>query len=305
MSLTGQWKTEKSLFTQEMAMRLAKGQDWLGFKTMPGNVLYVNLEISEEKFQERTQDFFHALGYKLGNLSRFRAITIIDTNLGIDNGTGMLTELLEKARQDGFPVDVLILDPRARCVAKSENEEVVIKALCDNVDKVLKSNPGLSVIFVTHMGKDPTKGAIGHSRFVGWLDTDIKIVKDQKLLSGKKIEIKGRDTEQTEIGLKFHYPLHSVVEVEEHTRRQKVHSCSQFIQSQLAGTGGEMEAQKMRQLAFSNGHSDYAFWQARTELLEQGRIRIEKASGQGNRKKFVLSDGPGSGQNNKQGGNDV
>ncbi|MFC1992049.1 AAA family ATPase, partial [Chloroflexota bacterium] len=78
LSLTGQYKSEKSLLAQEMAMRMAKGDDWLGFKTIPGNVLYANLEISNEKFQERTQDFYSSLGYDTRNLSNFNSMTILD-----------------------------------------------------------------------------------------------------------------------------------------------------------------------------------------------------------------------------------
>ena len=65
--------------------------------------------------------------------------------------------MLDECQARNFKVNVLILDPRARLVARSENEEVVIKALCDNADTLLANNPGLSVVIVTHMGKDPHK----------------------------------------------------------------------------------------------------------------------------------------------------
>ena len=287
MSLTGQWKNEKSLLAEEMAMRVAKGDDWLGFKTTAGNVLYVNLEISAEKFQERTQDFYSALGYELGNLSRFMTMTIPDTNLAIDLSTSIVQEILDKLREGGFPVETLFLDPRARVVTNSENEEVIIKSLCDKIDLVLKNNPGLSVVFVTHMGKDPSRGAIGHSRFLGWVDTNINIVKHKNLTCNKQLEVIGRDTEKMDIGLEFDYPIHKVTQIEATERKLRVSEAKKFFLAQLAN--GEKEEQKLRQLARAKGHSDYAIWTALKELKKAGDIEGAKAPGPGNRKILKLT----------------
>ena len=287
MSITAQYKSEKSLLAQDLAMRIADGDDWLGFKTISGNVLYVNLEISEEKFQERTQDFYNALKYEGGKLSKFMTVTILDRNLALDLGVVSLQEILDECKATKYKVDVLFLDPRARLITGSENEEVIIKRFCDNVDTLLANTPGLSVVIVTHMGKDPTKGAIGHSRFSGWLDTEIRIVKNTGQKFNKQLEIIGRDVERAVISLNFSYPMHYVVDTEEMARKTKVDVAKEFIASELSH--GEETEQQLRVEARKQGITDYAFHTAIRELKDSGEIEAIPAGGQGNRKLLKLT----------------
>jgi len=137
------------------------------------------------------------------------------------------------------------------------------------------------------MGKDPSKGAIGHSRYVGWLDTSIDIVKNKNILPNKTLEISGKDAEKMEIGLDFNYPIHKVTEIEAQVRRKKVNAAGEFFISQLAAR--EMQEQELRRLARAAGHSDYAIWTALKELRTAGKIEDAKAGGQGNRKILKLS----------------
>lgn len=286
MSLTGQYKMMKSLLAHDLGFKVAAGQDWLGFKTTRGNVLYVNLEISEEKFQERTQDFQSKCQYDTETLSRFKEITTLNRNLNIDLNTNLIQRILDECMAKGFKLDILFLDPRARSISGSENEEVIIKHFCDNIDTLLTNNPGLSIVIVTHMGKDPTKGAIGHSRYSGWLDTEIKIVKSTRQDCDKLLEIVGRDTERTTIGLDFEYPMHYVVPAEQLVRKTKVDTAKEFILSHLVDSS--MTEQQLRTEAMGHSITDYAFHTAIRELKDEGKIKAMKAGGQGNRKLLKL-----------------
>jgi hypothetical protein len=286
MGLTGPYKSEKSLLAQDLAFKIASGQDWLGFKTIKGNVLYVNLEISEEKFQERTQDFQNIYKYDKETQDRFREVTLLDRNLRLDTSIISISNILRRCRTQGFKVDLLIIDPRARSIAGSENEEVVIKNFCDNIDVLLTKHPGLSVVIVTHMGKDASKGAIGHSRYSGWLDTEIKISKNPKNLNTKVLEIVGRDTERARLSLDFSYPSHKVVPEEQLIRQTKVTEAILFIVSRL--TKDAKPEQQLRSEARSKDITDYAFHTAIRELKDQGKLKTVKAGGQGNRKLLKL-----------------
>ncbi|MDD5510306.1 MAG: AAA family ATPase [Dehalococcoidales bacterium] len=288
LSITAQYKSEKSLLAHDLALRVAAGEDWLGFKTSQGKVLYVNLEISEEKFQERTQDFHAEGNYSQLALSSFMAITILDKNLCLDISEIVIQEVLNTSLGNGFKIDLLILDPRARIVAGSENEETVIKHLCDNIDKLLANNHGLSVVIVTHMGKDPTRGAIGHSRFSGWLDTEITVVKSDKMISKKELHIVGRDIERVIIPLDFNYPLHRVSPIERMARESKVEAAKKFIIGHLQN--GPLDEQRIRTEAKGNNITDYAFHSAIRELKDENRIQAVPAGGQGNRKLLKLAD---------------
>jgi RecA-family ATPase len=106
-SVIGKWKTAKSFLTIQMGMAIAAGEEFLGFKTTPSNVMYINFEISQEMLQQRIQDMNHALGY---NLTRFRYVTI--TDLSLDLHTQEIDELVIQSIEEEFPIEVLILDPR-------------------------------------------------------------------------------------------------------------------------------------------------------------------------------------------------
>ena len=84
LSLTGQAKTMKSFLAMDLALRIAAGDEWLGYSTTQGNVLYLNLEISSEKFQERIQDIQATLSYDTEILSRFYEMTILDQNIALN-----------------------------------------------------------------------------------------------------------------------------------------------------------------------------------------------------------------------------
>jgi hypothetical protein len=165
----------------------------------------------------------------------------------------------------------------------------VIKAFCDNVDKLLTNNAGLSVVVVTHMGKDPTKGAIGHSRFSGWLDTEITVVKNQKMLSNKELHIVGRDVEKTIVPLEFTYPIHKLSEIERAANESKVETASKFVLASLQSS--PLTEQQLRKDAKAHQITDYAFYTALRNLIDTKKIESMPTGGQGNRKIIKLGGG--------------
>jgi RecA-family ATPase len=286
LSLTGQAKTKKSLLAMDLALRIAGGDEWLGYGTSQGNVLYLNLEISSEKFQERMQDLQSVLQYDDEVLTRFHEVTILDRNIALNDSVDCVQNILDHCKAKGCTVDTLVIDPRARAIDGSENEEIEIKRFCDSVDRLIAKNQALSVIIVTHMGKDPAKGALGHSRFTGWLDTDIKIVNNPKVKCDKQLSITGRDAESATITLDFECPLHIVNKDEEFVRKSKVEKAREFIISELQKK--PKSRQKLRRKAMKAGHTDYAFNAAIRQLKDEGCLTSVQDKGPGNRKLMKL-----------------
>ena len=289
MSITGQKKKKKSFLAMDLALRISAGEDWMGYSTTQGEVPYINLEISKEKFQERVKDIQNILQYNMESLIRFHEKTIRSRNLAIDEDIDRVQKILDKCTTKGFRIDTLFIDPRAKVIRGSENEETTIKDFCDNIDKLLAKNPGLSVVIVTHMGKDPTRGAIGHSRFSGWLDTEISIsMPKSEEKFDKRIEIIGRDAEDATMALNFKYPMHYVDVAEQFVRNEKVNAAVKFIIEQL---GEKVRSQqKLRQKAMIKGISDYAFYKAIRELKDQKRVKSVQAKGVGNKKLLKLDE---------------
>ena len=65
MVIGGGSKSFKTWVQLHVAIALAYGLDWLGFKTIPGKVLFVNFEIQEEFFQQRIRKIAEALSIPL------------------------------------------------------------------------------------------------------------------------------------------------------------------------------------------------------------------------------------------------
>jgi len=297
-AVIGKWKVAKSFFTIQMGMAMAAGAEFLGFKTVPANVLYVNFEISEEMFQQRVQDMHHSLGH---DLSRFKYLTI--TDLSLDLHTKELDDILTQSITEGFPVEVLIIDPRWKAIKRDANQDEVVRAFCVNLD-ILIEQYGLAVVIVHHEGvaTSSDKAGKGSTTFDAWLDSWFKI----KLLTGlrdiREIDIWSRDSERQSIVVEFDYPVHKVRPELIAERKAKTLEAKQCIIKFLEG--GDKPERDVRFHVLSCGHTSYAFWRARKELVEEGRITICKAPGPGNRKMLKLVDGHSPDQTEqKQGGN--
>ncbi len=274
----------KSFFTIQLGMAIAAGAEFLGFKTVPANVLYVNFEISEEMFQQRIQDMHHSLDY---DLSRFKYLTI--TDLSLDMHTQELDDILTQSIAEGFPVEVLVIDPRWKAISRDSNQDEVIRAFCVNLDKLIDKYT-LTVIIVHHegvaTGKD--KAGKGSTAFDAWLDGWFKIIPTTGLPGCKEIDIWSRDSERQTIVAQFDYPIHKVKPEIIAEKRAKTIEAKQCIIKFLEGV--DKPEREVRFHILSAGHSEYAFWRARKELIEEGRITTYKAPGPGNRKMLELVD---------------
>jgi len=286
LGITAPLKHEKSLLAHEMGLDIASAKSWLGYGTHIGRVLYVNLEIAAPMFQQRTQDFDAQMHYGDIALERFRAVTILDQNLRIDDSNEKVQALLDKCKTEGFNVDVLILDPRARLIAGNENEGTVINEFCENIDKLLRRNRRLSVIIITHMGKNWSKGAIGHSRYSAWLDSEIKLTKTGEVLGRKDVEIIARYGDGANFTIDFSYPLHRLISEDEIARKVKVNEARKFILKQIAD--GTIPEQDLRNDARKHNITEYAFQTAVRELKVKNRVETLPAGGKGNKRLLKL-----------------
>ena len=286
MAITAPLKQEKSMLAHDLGLKIAAGGEWLGYRTMAGNVLYVNLEIASPMFQKRTQDIQGDQHFDLDALDRFRAVTILDENLDIDLGIEKVQRILASCREQDFHVDVLILDPRARLISGNENEGTVINQFCENVDKLLKKHPRLSVVIVTHMGKNWSRGAIGHSRFSGWLDSEIMLTRTPGFEKRKSAEVNARYCEGTSFSIDFTYPIHRLSPEDEEARKVKVNTAGKYILKHLVGKS--ISEQDLRNNARKVNITEYAFQAAIRELKTQEKIETLPAGGKGNKKLLRL-----------------
>jgi hypothetical protein len=306
VAIIGKWKAGKSFLTIQLGMVIAAGDEFIGFRTTASNVLYVNFEVSSEMFQQRIQDMHHVLGC---DLTKFRYLTI--TDLSLDLYTTELDEILAQSIAEGFPVEVLIIDPRWKAIRRDSNQDEVLNAFCVNMDKLIKRY-GLTVIIVHHegAGTPSDKAGKGSTVFDAWLDGWFKIKprhsNEPSIRSGVKesnvrdIDIWSRDSERESIAAVFDYPIHTVAPNLVAEKKAKTEQTKQCILELLRQKGG-MPEKEVRFHVLAQGYTDYSFWRAKKELEQDGSIKVVKASGAGNRKMLSLvshkaSDSSNAGQ---------
>ena len=288
-AIIGKWKTAKSFFAIQFGVSIASGIEFLGFKTTASNVLYINFEITKEKLQQRIQDLHHRMPNC--NLTRFKSLTI--TDLSLDLYINELEEILGQCILEGFPVQVLIIDPRLKAITKDSNQDEVVRAFCVNLDKII-SKYKLAVIVVHHEGvaTNSDKAGKGSTVFEAWLDGWFKI----KPLAGisdtiREIHISSRDCEKQVVTAKFVYPIHEISQDALDARRAKTQAAKDYIINILRTK--ILEEREVRFQVLGTGHTEYAFWRARKELIEEGRLLISKAPNQaGNRKLMQIVSHP-------------
>lgn len=289
-SVIAKWKAGKSFLTIQAGMAIAAGADFLGFKTTMANVLYINFEISEEMFQQRVQDMHHVLGY---DLSRFKYLTI--TDLSLDLHTRELDEILTQSISEGFPIEVVVIDPRWKAVKRDSNQDEVINAFAVNLDKLIHQYK-ITLIIVHHEGvaTRSNKAGKGSTVFEAWLDGWLTIIPTPGLPNLREIDIWSRDSERESIVAEFDYPIHKVAPGIISERKAKTEKVKQCILELLRE--GDKPEKEVRFHVLAQGHTQYAFWRARKELVEGCRVRIYQAPGPGNSKMMGLAQTRASGE---------
>lgn len=277
-SIIGKWKTAKSFLTLQAGLSIAAGKEFLGFKTTASNVLYLNHEISDEMFQTRIKDMNHVLGY---DVSRFKYLTI--TNLSLDIDSQELETILNLSISEGFPVEVLIIDPRYKAIKQDSNQDAVVNAFCTNLDKIIEKFK-ITVIIVHHSGTNTTsdKAGKGSTVFDAWLDAWIKIYPQQGNEKKRDLDTWARDSEREVIPVEFDYPIHKIAPYLLDAKKLKTDITKKCIIDFIHN--GDKSEQETRYYVLGLGHTDYSFWRAKKELVEDKKLRILKGPGPGNRK---------------------
>ncbi|MFJ7070154.1 AAA family ATPase [Streptomyces sp. NPDC101115] len=155
ITIVGDGKAGKSLFTQDWMWRMATGQPFLGDKPQePVRVLYLDAENGQEQVQERFLSF-GAGPRAMGELryASFPPIRPLDTAGG---GTDLLS--MVKATQ----AELVVIDTVSRFISGPENDADTWLSLYRHTLLPLKRDR-ISSVRLDHRGKDSERGARGSS----------------------------------------------------------------------------------------------------------------------------------------------
>ena len=188
MLVSGPSKAGKSFALIELAVAIAEGLEWFGWKCTQGNVLYVNLELDKASCLHRFKDVYEHFKIKPDNLNRIDIWHLRGKALPMDK---LAPKLIRRAnKKDGYIC--VIIDPIYKVLTGDENSADQMAYFCNQFDKVateLKS----AVIYCHHhsKGSQGAKKAMDRASGSGVFARDPDAILDM-------IQIKTKDKDDDE-----------------------------------------------------------------------------------------------------------
>ncbi len=211
--LAGAPKVGKSWLALDMCLSIAKGEKVLGQKTLQGTALYLCLEDSYVRIQNRL--------YEITNEPTERLHFVIMSE-PIGNG---LEEQITDFKNEHSDLNVVFIDTLQMVRNESESsyssdykELSVMKSLADKL--------GIAIVLVHHTRKcsdsDPFNMISGSTGLSGCVDGSMILIESRRGSRKAKLHCVGRDIENAEINLQFDSDLKRwIVTDEQHDCKSK------------------------------------------------------------------------------------
>lgn len=152
MLVVGPSKAGKSFALIELAISIAEGIPWLGFKCTKGSVLYVNLELDPNSCWNRVLDVYEKIGIEPND--NIDVWNLRGKSVPMDK---LAPKLIRRASKKNYIA--IIIDPIYKIITGDENSADQMAAFCNQFDKVC-TELGCAVIYCHHH----SKGSQGQKR---------------------------------------------------------------------------------------------------------------------------------------------
>jgi hypothetical protein len=172
----GEASCGKTFLALDVSFHIAAGADWFGRKVEKGAVVYVAAEAGRGIINRA---FAWRLAHRIDDIP-FCAMT---SPIDLCHATaGDVDRLIIAVRSAGLePVVLLVIDTVSRVLAGGdENASDDMGAFVCSLDR-LRDELGCHVLAVHHCGKDQSRGARGHSLLKAAVDTEMEVVRYDKL----------------------------------------------------------------------------------------------------------------------------
>lgn len=193
----------KSFMALDMAVHIAEGRDWMGYRTKPAHVVYVVLEAANG-FSGRLNAWQVHNGRELPE--KFSVIAHAPFAFSSPKDIADLIESIRAVVGDDHGGLVVFIDTLARAMGTYEENDNGDMGRVIQAADVISSTLACTVGLVAHPGKDSAKGLRGGSALLGGLDTVIQLTKDADGLRTWLIE----KQKEGEDGLTGSFRLHVV-----------------------------------------------------------------------------------------------
>ena len=163
MCVAGPSKAYKSFSLIQLAIAIACGEKWFGWKCKQGRVLYINCELRGESFRKRV--------WEVAQATTSADRSVISENMDVWNMRGRTQPLKTSkdhiiAQGETRNYDVIILDPIYKLFAGDENSAEEVSEFMLFMDE-LAMRLHASIVYCHHHSKGAKGGVSAQDRFSG------------------------------------------------------------------------------------------------------------------------------------------
>lgn len=171
----------KSFIALDMALRIALGRDWHGYRTKRAGVLYIAGE-GVRGVGKRIEGWALHHGMDLSNIP-FVVLPVAPQLLEAPDRAKLIRTIDEAKRQLNFEIGLTIVDTVSRAIAGfDENGQETMSAFVKGCDEI-KAHTGGAMIGIHHSGKDKDRGMRGSTVLLGACDAAIRLTKDSGIVT--------------------------------------------------------------------------------------------------------------------------
>lgn len=146
MLLVSSSKAGKTFALIELAVAIAEGRRWFGFRCKQGRVLYLNMELDEASFDDRVIKVYDKLEITNKNLNN---IDIVHLRGQIEKLEKLIPQITRTMKAKEYAA--VILDPTYKLGIGDENAADSVTNFCNAIDRI--ANAGASVVYAHHHSK--------------------------------------------------------------------------------------------------------------------------------------------------------
>jgi KaiC/GvpD/RAD55 family RecA-like ATPase len=194
----------KTFMAMDMALAVAAGKPWRGRKTKKGLVIYVagegaaSVQLRVAAYRKTHPGTDPGIPFCILP----QAVDFLDTE-SVDR---LIATIHALEAEVGERAVLIIVDTLSRAMEGNENAPEVMGRAVNSAERIRAACDEATVGFVHHAGKDPSKGARGHTKLNAAIDTEIFV----EGKSGVRVaEVKKQ--RDLSIGDKFAFELRQVV----------------------------------------------------------------------------------------------
>jgi RecA-family ATPase len=147
MLLAGPSKAGKSFLMLQLAIAIAEGERWLGWKCTRGRVLYVNLELDRASCYHRLAAVYEATGMEMRHAEDIDVWNLRGKAMPMNE---LAPRLIRRALKKRY--SAIIIDPIYKVITGDENAADQMARFCNQFDRVC-TELGAAVIYCHHHSK--------------------------------------------------------------------------------------------------------------------------------------------------------